>query len=203
MAEPHKPTDHALWEDAFAFLLGTGLVALGIQFLAHLGLITGQTAGLAVLLSYLTGWSFGALFFVVNLPFYILAWTRLGPRFTVKTVIAVAMLSILSELYPHLIRFDHLDPVLGALLAGGSMGLGLIAIFRHGASLGGIGVLALWLQERAGIQAGWVQLGFDAVLFLAAFAALPWKVVLLSLLGAAIVNLIVAVNHRRDRYIGR
>lgn len=203
MAEPHRKTDHSLLEDALAFTLGTSLVALGLQFLTHLGLITGQTAGLAVLTSYVTGWPFGAVFFAVNLPFYILAYLRLGLRFTAKTAIAVAMVSAFAELFPLLIQFETLNPVLGALLAGATTGSGLLAIFRHGASLGGVGVLALWLQERAGIQAGWVQLGFDAVLFAVAFAVLdPWLVAL-SLLGAVIVNVIVGFNHRQDRYIGR
>lgn len=201
--EPHKRTEHSLLEDAMAFLLGTSLVALGLQFLTHLGLITGQTAGLAVLITYATDWSFGVVFFAVNLPFYVLAYLRLGARFTIKTAIAVAMVSTMAELFPLILRFDMVHPVPGALLAGATMGAGLLAIFRHGASLGGVGVLALWFQERAGIQAGWVQLGFDAVLFALAFALLdPWLTAL-SLLGAIIVNLIVGVNHRADRYIGR
>ena len=44
-----------------------------------------------------------------------------------------------------------------------------------------------------------VQLAFDVVLFVLAFALLdPWLVAA-SLLGAVIVNLIIAVNHRRER----
>ncbi|MEM9320825.1 MAG: YitT family protein [Pseudomonadota bacterium] len=203
MAEPHKKIEHTVLEDAMAFLLGTSLVALGLQFLTHLGLITGQTAGLAVLASYLTGWSFGAVFFAVNLPFYVLGYLQLGLRFTLKTAIAVAMVSALSELFSQLLTFAHVHPLLGALLGGATIGTGLLAIFRHGASLGGIGVLALWLQERAGIQAGWVQLGFDVLLFALALAALDTWLVAWSLLGAVAVNLIVAVNHRQDRYIGR
>lgn len=203
MAEPHKKLDHSLLEDAMAFALGTALVALGLQFLTHLGLITGQTAGLAVLISYITDWSFGAVFFVLNLPFYLLGLVQLGLRFTVKTAIAVALVSGLSEVFPLLISFENVNPVLGALLAGSTIGVGLLSIFRHGASLGGIGVLALWLQDRLGVQAGWVQLGFDAVLFAAAFLWLDPVMVGLSLLGAVVVNLIVAVNHRSDRYIGR
>ena len=171
-------------------------------WLTHLGLITGQTAGLAVLGSYLTGWSFGAIFFVVNLPFYVFAWLRMGPRFTVKSFIAVALLSGMVELFPHYIAFERLDPILGALLAGATSGMGLIVLFRHGASLGGVGVLGLWLQDRIGLQAGWVQLVFDAVLFTAAALILP-DILLVgwSLLGALVVNLIVGVNHRSDRYI--
>ena len=201
--EPHKRLEHSLLEDTQAFILGTSLCALGVELLTHLGLITGQTAGLGVLVSYLSGWSFGAVFFVVNLPFYALAWLRMGPRFTAKTFVAVALVSFMAEIMGSLISFDHVQPIAGAFLAGAVTGLGLIVLFRHGASLGGIGILALFLQERVGIQAGWVQLGFDACLFAVALLVLdPWLVAY-SLLGAVVVNLIIAVNHRKDRYIGR
>lgn len=204
MGEPHKPKiNHSLLEDAQAFLLGTALCALGLQFITHLGLVTGQTAGLAVLLSYVSGYSLGLVFFVVNLPFWVLAWIRMGPRFTIKSIIAVGLLSVMTEVLPSTLVISHLNPAVGAALSGAIVGLGLIVLFRHGASLGGIGVLALFLQERLKIQAGWTQLAFDAVLFAVALAILDWQLVGWSLLGAVIVNLIVAVNHRGDRYIAR
>jgi len=204
MGEPHKPKiNHSLLEDAQAFLLGTALCALGLQFVTHLGLITGQTAGLAVLLSYVSGQSLGLVFVLVNLPFWGLAWFRMGPRFTVKSIIAVSVLSAMTEVLPGAIVIGHLSAPVGAALSGALIGMGLIVLFRHGASLGGIGVLALFLQERLRIQAGWTQLAFDALLFLAAFGVLQWDLVIWSLLGAVVVNLIVAVNHRGDRYIAR
>ena len=51
--------------------------------------------------------------------------------------------------------------------------------------------------------AGWVQLAFDVVLFAVAAAFLDPLLVGWSLLGAVAVNLIVAVNHRTDRYVAR
>jgi uncharacterized membrane-anchored protein YitT (DUF2179 family) len=203
--EPHRPSplEHTLFEDAQAFLLGTALCALGVQFLTAAGLVTGQTAGLAVLLSYALGGTFGTWFFLVNLPFYILGWLQLGPRFVLRTVIAVTLVSGFSKVMPLLVTFDRLDPLAASALAGAVIGMGLIVIFRHGASLGGIGILALWLQDRIGLRAGWTQLGFDACLFAAALFVLPWTLVAASLIGAVIVNLVIAVNHRKDRYIGR
>ncbi len=44
-------------------------------------------------------------------------------------------------------------------------GPGLIVLFRHCASLGGIGILAVYLQDNTLLRAGWVQLGFDILLF--------------------------------------
>jgi len=203
MREPHSSINHTLHEDAIAFVIGTAAAALGVHFLTETGLITGQTAGLAVLLSYLGGWSFGAVFFLINLPFAALALARMGLRFSVKSLIAVAMVSGWSWVMPQTVMLSALHPWMAAFLAGIVTGLGLIVLFRHGASLGGVGVLALYLQEKAGVQAGWVQLGFDAVLFAAAFLVLDPVQVVLSLAGAALVNVIVGVNHRKDRYVAR
>ena len=94
-----------------------------------------------------------------------------------------------------------LTPWLGAVLFGFLSGSALLALFRHGASLGGIGIVALMLQDRLGWRAGWVQLGFDAVLFTLAFLVIEPDLVLISFLGALVVNLVVAINHRRDRYL--
>ncbi|MCF6443124.1 YitT family protein [Nereida sp. MMG025] len=201
--EPHKSVRHSWHEDAQAFVLGTFLCAVSVQFLTASGLITGQTAGLGVLLSYVLPLPFAVTFFLVNIPFYVLGYLRLGARFTIKTFLAVALVSGFSELVPLYLSFETLNPWFAAFFAGATAGLGLIVIFRHGASLGGIGVLGLWMQDRFGIQAGWVQLGFDALLFAAAFFVLDPMLVVMSLAGAVVVNLIIGVNHRQDRYIGR
>lgn len=192
---------HSLTEDAQGIIYGATMAAFGIVILTHLGLVTGQTAGLAVLVSYATGWGFGPVFFAINLPFYLLGYLRMGPAFTAKTFLAVALMSGLSLWMPGQIGFATLNPWLGAVLFGFLSGSALLALFRHGASLGGIGIVALLLQDRLGWRAGWVQLGFDAVLFTAAFLLVEARLVVISFLGAVVVNLVIAINHRRDRYI--
>ncbi|MCH2165090.1 MAG: YitT family protein [Marinovum sp.] len=201
--EPQTRLEHSLLEDGQAFVLGASLTSFGLALLTHAGLVTGQTAGAAVLISYATGWSFGAVFFALNLPFYVLGWLQLGPRFTIKSFVAVALTSAMAEILPLYISFGDVSTLLASLLAGAIIGMGLIVIFRHGASLGGVGVLGLWVQEKFGIQAGWIQLGFDAVLFATALLVLDPGLVIFSLAGAVVVNLIIAVNHRKDRYVGR
>jgi len=203
MTKPAPSVRHTLIEDAMAFVLSTGMCGFGLLMLTHLGLITGQTAGLAVLVSYITGWSFGAVFFVVNLPFYALAFLRMGLRFTIKSFIAVGLLSVMTSVLPTLISFDTLNPIAGATFAGAFIGIGLMALFRHGGSLGGIGILALYLQDKTGFRAGWTQLTFDICLMVAAFFVIGGTLIFWSLLGAVVTNLIIAVNHRADRYTGR
>ena len=195
------PKTHSLIEDAQGIAFGATMAAFSIVILTHLGLITGQTAGLAVLISYASGIPFGPVFFALNIPFYWFGYRRMGLAFTIKTFAAVAALSILSALMPAWVDFSTLNPAFGAILFGFVSGAALLAIFRHGASLGGIGILALYLQDRTGFRAGQTQLLFDAALFAAALTFLPWQTVAWSFLGAAVVNLTIAINHRRDRYI--
>lgn len=94
MTEPHR---HTTVEDAQGLAYGAVMAAFGVLVLTHLGLVTGQTAGLAVLVSYATGWGFGPVFFVINLPFYWFGYRRFGKGFVVKTFLAVAAVSLLTQ----------------------------------------------------------------------------------------------------------
>ena len=197
------PERHTPLEDAQGLFVGALMVALAVHVLRAADLVTGQIAGLALVVSYPTGWSFGAVFFVLNLPFYVLAVHQLGWRFTVKTFAAVALMSALAEALPLAVPLGPVPAPVAAVLAGVLAGSGLLTLFRHGATLGGVGIVALWLQDRGTMKAGHVQLIFDLGVFAAALALFPWPVVLWSLAGAAVLNLIITVNHRRDRYIAR
>ncbi|MFQ3184483.1 MAG: uncharacterized membrane-anchored protein YitT (DUF2179 family) [Alteromonas macleodii] len=197
----NHPRRHTYLEDTQGLLTGTGMAATGLVILTHLGLITGQTAGLALLLSYSTEYSFALMFFTVNLPFYWLGYRRIGTRFVLKTLIAVVLVSGFSIWFPYLINFETLDPFYGVALFGVLTGTGLLAIFRHGASLGGVGILAVYIQEATGFRAGFTQLLFDFCIFTAAFFIIDARATLLSLLGALIVNTIIIFNHRKDWYV--
>ena len=192
---------HSTLDDTQGIAFGSFMAAVSVVLLTHLGFVTGQTAGLAILISYATGWSFGPVFFAVNLPFYWLGWKRFGPTFVAKSFMAVAIVSALAVILPAHLRFGQIHPAVGAVLAGCLTGAGMIALFRHGASLGGIGIVGLYVQDATGFRAGWVQLAFDAVLFAVALVLRDPATVGWSFLGAVILNLTIALNHRRDRYI--
>ncbi|MXQ08823.1 YitT family protein [Alphaproteobacteria bacterium GH1-50] len=198
------PADrHSFLEDVQGILVGTTLVALSIQFLRASDLITGQIAGLALVTTYASDWSFGLVFFLMNVPFFLLGLTRMGWRFVAKTTVAVALMSVIADTLPLVLTINDMPPALGAVLAGILAGVGLISLFRHGATLGGVGIVALILQDTKDIPAGYTQLAFDLVVFTLAVFLFPWPVVVWSLLGAVVLNTIIATNHRRDRYIAR
>ena len=196
------PARHTAFEDAQALVTAALFVALGIGMYRHAGLLTGGTAGIAFIVHYATGWRFGPVFFLINLPFAWFAVRTMGGRFAVKSFIAVALLSVFTEALPLVLRFDLLQPVYAAVMGGFLIGAGLLMLFRHHASLGGLNVLVLWLQQRHGWRAGAVQMGFDGLIVVAALAIVPLSLVAISVLGAVALNLVVAVNHKPGRYQG-
>jgi uncharacterized membrane-anchored protein YitT (DUF2179 family) len=200
MTEAAAP-QHSLWEDVLAIVVGTLFVSFGIALFKHAGLLTGGTAGLAFITHYLSGIRFGAIFFVLNLPFYYLALRRVGWRFTLKTFGAVALVSIFAEVHPLFIQLSRLEPFYAAVFAGLVMGVGFIILFRHQASLGGVNILALYLQDKYQIRAGMVMLAVDIAVLLAALFVLDLKAVIASVVGALAMNMVIWINHRRDRYV--
>ena len=195
------PTKHSLFEDVQGVFTGTVLAALGVMLLTKAGLVTGGVTGMAFLLHYAFGWSFGLGFFLINLPFYYLAYVRMGRAFTLKTFASVALLSLLTQVHPKLLEIGYINPVWAAVLGGLLIGMGMLALFRHRASLGGIGILALYLQDRFGWRAGLVQLAIDLCILAMAFFVKSPVIVACSVLGALALNFFIAVNHRTDRYI--
>ncbi|MDY7117095.1 YitT family protein [Halomonas sp. SSL-5] len=193
---------HSLWEDAMAMLVGTLFVALGVTLYTQATLLTGSTAGMAFLLQYASGWSFGAWFFLINLPFYWLAIKRMGWSFTLRTFAAIGLVSLFSELTGRWIDIAAVTPLYGALMGGCLIGIGMLVLFRHRASLGGVNILVLYLQDRFGLRAGYVQLAIDGVIMLVGLALLPVDRIGLSVLGAVALNLIIALNHKPGRYMG-
>ena len=202
MTPPVPPHRHRAYEDALALLTGTLFVSLGLALFSKATLVVGGTAGMALLIGYAGGWGFGAVFFAVNLPFYLLAIHQMGWPYTIRTFVAVALVSVLSRFTPEWIAIEAIAPVYASLAGGALIGIGLLALFRHRAGLGGFNIVAVYLQDRYGIRAGYVQLALDCMILLAACFVIPLDRIALSLIGALAINLTLAINHRPGRYTG-
>jgi uncharacterized membrane-anchored protein YitT (DUF2179 family) len=57
------------------------------------------------------------------------------------------------------------------------------------------------MQERYGMNAGAVQLVLDGAIVAASMSIMPLSAIVYSMLGAAVLNVSLAVNHRPGRYV--
>lgn len=197
---PEAPP-HTLPEDSAAIATGVLVVALGMAFFQQAGLLTGGITGLAFVLHYSTHTSLGLWLFVLNLPFYWLAVRNLGWAFTVKTFCAIGLLSLVTELQPHWFALGNIHPAYAAVAGGVLVGVGMLIMFRHRCSLGGIAIAALYLQERYGWRVGRVQMVLDCTILISAFVILETSRALWSVLAAVVLNQVLSMNHRPGRYV--
>lgn len=178
-----------------SLLEGCFLVALGVHVLSASQLLISGTAGVGILLQPLSGLSFGQLFFVLNLPFCLLAWRYLGAAFTLRTGICVTLLAIFSEV---LARYAFIDvaPVVAAIIGGTLIGFGLMVLLRQQASLGGINIFAVFLQEHFGIYSGKTLLVSDLLLGACALLVMPPTQVMLSVVAFVFMSQVVGRYHQ-------
>ncbi len=190
-----------LQDDLQGLVTGTLFAALGVLLFQQAGLLPGGTVGLALLVHYATGAPLGWTLFAVNLPFYVLAWLRMGRAFTLKTLAAVSLLSLLSWWLPQALQVQHVAGGLAAVLGGLLCGAGMLMLFRHRASLGGLNVLVLYLQDRLGWGAGRLQMVLDALIVLGGgwLVGSP-RTIALSVLAVVALNLALVFNHRPGRH---
>ncbi len=191
---------HTVFEDAQAIFTGTLFVSLALILFTQSGLLTGGTAGAAFVLHYATGWGLGQWFFLINLPFYWFAWRRMGREFTLKTFLAITLLSALTQWSPQLFAIERLHPAYAAVLGGLLLGSGCLFLARHHASLGGATIISLYLQQARGWRAGKVQMGIDCTIVLLALTVVEPQRVAWSVLAAVVMNLFIAINHKPGRY---
>jgi len=191
---------HSRVEDCLALLVGTVMISFGLLLLRTGGIMTGGTAGIALLLHYAFGFAFGVVFFLLNLPFFYLAVRRMGWAFSLKTFLCIGLVSLFSDHLAGLISFAHVQPLYAAVMGNIILGTGFLILFRHRASLGGINILALYLQQRFGWRAGWLQMGSDVLILSLSLTTVSLPVLAVSVAGVVVLNLIVALNHRAGRY---
>lgn len=191
---------HSPLEDFLALLTGALCVGFGIFLFKESGLLTGGTAGLALILSNVTEFTFGQMFFVLNLPFYLLAYKQMGWRFTLNTFISVFAVSLTTDMMHLMIEIPSVNIYFAIVFGGLLLGLGMLVLFRHKSSLGGVGILALYLQNKYNIRAGKFQMGVDFVIVAIGFFLVTFPILIYSILGALVLNIVIAVNHKPGRY---
>lgn len=204
---PHKPAAqpaaiaHSWAEDLFGLANGCLLLALGLHLLHKAGLMTGGMAGLALLLSYLLPLPPGGLFAALNLPIFLLFWRSLGTPYILRSLAATLCVTVLVDLVAQELEVAHIGMGLASVMGGTVLGIGILAVTRHGTGVGGLAVIARWICGRTGWRFGAVCMAADAVIVASGFASLGAERGFYSLMTALMMNVVVLVWHRPDRYL--
>lgn len=130
-------------------------------------LFTGGVTGVAILINYhLPAVNIGLSYFLLNIPLAVLGWATISRRFIAYTILGMAFFSIVAGL----LRLPALpldDPLLSALLAAVICGVGNGMVLRSSGSIGGIDILAIFLNKRLGLRIGTLMFAANALVILA------------------------------------
>ena len=156
----------------YVFIISGSLIlslALVGFFLPN-NIITGGTAGLALLLHYITPLTIGSLIALINLPLLILGNKYLGRMFTIRTIITIVMISLFIDLFSQIIKIEAFiqDTILAAIFGGIFVGLGLALVIKGNSSAGGSTILAKIISSKTEIKPGQVILIIDIIIILSA-----------------------------------
>ena len=182
------------YKSIFAALFYGVTSALGIQLLLqpsklYTSGVTGASQLIVNLLNQFADMNTPVYLWYVllNLPLIVLAWLKLGKKFTILSIISVASLFILViPLYP-----ITKDPLLSAVFGGILSGAGIGLCFRYGFSTGGTDIIALIVQRSTGRSVGQVSFAINAVIITIAGFAFGWELALYTIISIYITNMVI------------
>ena len=118
-------------------MLGTAIMSVATSlFLLPNQLSTGGFSGIATITYYLFNWKMGTVILLLNIPFFIVAFIRIGKEFVFKSIIGTVFLSLFIDFFD---KFNPLttDRFLACIYGGILIGLGTSLILRVSGSTGG------------------------------------------------------------------
>jgi len=181
----------------YAIIEGCFLAALGLFFLQSSNLLVGGTAGIAALSNKAIPLTLGTWFFLVNAPFFIIALKQMGKSFTVKSMIGIVLVSLITDALALMINIETIPMWLASFIGGGLIGIGLLILFRHNTSLGGVNILALYIEKKYGIHSGKVILSTDMLVVILALQFYPIEQIAYSMIGFFVLTSVIGRYHKK------
>lgn len=183
----------------FLLLTIAGIInAVGVTlFLAPVELLDSGISGTAFLLDTITPKIFVMAFFliVLNFPFFIFGWKKLGFEFVVYSLYAITIYSLGSLLFRNILPIDFSngspftgdDKLLSAIFGGLLSGIGSGMVIRFGGAIDGIEVMAVIFSKKIGCTVGTFVMAYNIALYtISALIFNSWLIPLYSIITYAV-----------------
>ena len=165
---------------------GFGLKAFAVPH----ELISGGIFGVGMLVFYQTGWlSVAAWYAIFCIPVVIIGWLGLSRRFVLYSLYGTAVTTIAAQLITYAAPVDN--PLLAAIAAGTTCGIGSGIMLRSLGSDGGLTIVSMVLYQKYNVKIGGFSLMFNAILFSFALVYRDLNTVLYSVILVYVVSGII------------
>lgn len=168
-----------------AIITGFGLAS----FLSPNNIIDGGVIGVSMIISKVTNFNLGLLVVLLNIPFILLAWKKMGTRFVLQTFYANIVLAFSLNFF-HAYKVTG-DLLLATVFGGIILGLGVGLILKNEASLDGTEMLSLIISRRFGFSVGEFILILNVFIYAAAGLVFGWESAMYSVMTYFIVSKVI------------
>ncbi len=160
----------------FFLTLGPCIAAFALEvFLVPNNIIDGGIVGISIILSYLTKINLGLLIFLINIPFFLLAFNKIGKKFVIQTFYAIGILSLaVNFLTIHHLPVTH-DLLLATVFGGIALGTGVGLVLKNEGSLDGTEIMSLVLSKKFGFSVGEWIMAFNIFIYGASGLVFGWN----------------------------
>lgn len=152
--------------DVVLIILGAAVYAAGINcFTAPNDIAPGGVGGLSTVISYLSGGTLGIglVFGVINIPLVIAGFLRLGKPLMLRTLIAVAVTSVCTDVLSGLFPAYEGDRMIAAMFGGVLIGSGLGVVYLRDGTTGGTDIINKLIQKaKPHLSLGTIMMITDA-----------------------------------------
>lgn len=160
----------------FLLLTLSGTInAIGIVFfLAPVNLFDSGFSGTAMFFNEITGIPLAVFLLVLNIPFFIFGYKRQGTVFTIYSIYAVLIYSLVSFVITNILPIDvsssspfaGTDLLLCAIFGGLISGVGSGLTIRFGGAIDGVEVMSVIFAKRMGITVGTFVMIYNVFLYI-------------------------------------
>ena len=149
----------------FFITVGAVIAAFALEeFLVPFTILDGGVVGISMIISQLSGLPLGILTIVLNIPFMILGFKRLGMRFLVKAIYAMVIFSVFLGVFEDMKAVTEQE-ILVVVFGGVLLGVGVGLILRHGGCLDGTEIVAMLLSQHTEFSVGQIVLFFNIIIY--------------------------------------
>lgn len=190
-AEVSKFSKFMKWVKNLLFLtIGAIITAFALEsFLVPNNIIDGGVIGISMIVSHITKLNLGLLILIINTPFIIMAFKKMGAKFVVQTVYANIILAVFLNLFHHYKVTG--DLLLSTVFGGIILGFGVGVILKHESSLDGTEMLSLVVARRFGCSVGEFIMGINVFIYLAAGKVFSWESAMYSIMTYFIASKVI------------
>lgn len=135
--------------------------------------------------------------YLLNIPLFVLAWLKIGKKFTIFTFITVTLTSLCIHILPETVLST--DPIICALFGGAVMGLGIGLALRNGLSSGGLDIVSITIRKKTGKSIGSISIYFNALIVFVAGILFGWQYMFYSTLSIFVSGKVTDVVYTKQK----